>query len=202
MIGELEDVWRYVGKKKLAYNKLYDYFYLCGISIHKMRICQPYGDDQRQSLAYYRMIEPGTWNKILARVNGVNFGAVYSKTAVLGRIKVILPEGLTWKKYTHILLQSMPEITRNHYEEKIETFLQGWENNGFPLELVPDQANLKLENAGKIPSWRRICKCIIKNDWWCRSLGFSQTKTTYETLYAKKEHNEPKHKTGYPGNFS
>ena len=197
-----EDIWRYVGKQKLTYNKLYDYFYLCGISIHKMRICQPYGDDQRQSLVYYHMIEPGTWNKILARVHGVNFGAVYSKTAVLGRIKVVLPEGLTWKKYTHILLRSMPEITSNHYEEKIETFLRWWENKGFPLELVPDQANLKLENAGKLPSWRRICKCIIKNDWWCRSLGFSQTKKTYETLYAKKKPNEPKYKTGHPGHSS
>lgn len=181
-----EDIWRYVGKEKLRYNKLYDYFYLCGMSIHKMRICQPYGDDQRQSLEYYHQIEPETWSKVVARVHGVNFGAVYSKTAVLGRIKVVLPEGLTWEKYSYILLQSMPEITRNHYAEKIKTFLKWWENNGFSLELVPDQGNLKLENTGKLPSWRRICKCIIKNDWWCRSLGFSQTKKTYETLYAKK----------------
>ncbi|MDO5970641.1 DUF3440 domain-containing protein [Flavivirga aquimarina] len=181
-----EDIWRYVGKEKLKYNKLYDYFYLCGISIHKMRICQPYGDDQRQSLEYYHQIEPETWSKIVARVHGVNFGAVYSKTAVLGRIKVVLPKGLTWKKYTYLLLESMPKITRNHYVSKIKTFLRWWENNGFSLELIPDEGNLKLENKGKIPSWRRICKCIIKNDWWCRSLGFSPTKKTYETLYTKK----------------
>ncbi|MEP1486788.1 MAG: DUF3440 domain-containing protein, partial [Algibacter sp.] len=62
-----EDIWRYVGKEKLKYNKLYDYFYLCGISIHKMRICQPYGDDQRQSLEYYHEIEPETWSKVVAR---------------------------------------------------------------------------------------------------------------------------------------
>ncbi len=185
-----EDIWRYVGKQKIQYNKLYDDYYLCGISIHKMRICQPYGDDQRQSLTYYRHIEPETWNKVVARVQGVNFGALYSKTVVLGRIKVMLPEGLTWEKYTYILLQSMPEITRKHYTNKIKTFLKWWQNNGFALELVPDEGNLKLENRGKIPSWRRICKCIIKNDWWCRSLGFCQTKKTYQTLYAKKQPNE------------
>ncbi|UOY07254.1 DUF3440 domain-containing protein [Muricauda sp. SCSIO 64092] len=182
-----EDIWRYVGKQKIRYNKLYDYFYLCGISIHKMRICQPYGEDQRQSLAYFHEIEPETWSKVVARVHGVNFGAVYSKTAVLGRIKVVLPDGLTWKKYTYILLRSMPEITRLHYTSKIETFLKWWENNGFPSDLIPDQGNLKLENAGKLPSWRRICKCIIKNDWWCRSLGFTRTKKTYETLYVKEK---------------
>ncbi len=182
-----EDVWRYVGKQKIEYNKLYDYFHLCGISIHKMRICQPYGDDQRQSLAYFHEIEPETWNKVVARVHGVNFGALYSKTAVLGRMKVILPEELTWKKYAHVLLRSMPDITRAHYTAKIKTFLEWWENNGFPPNLVPDQGNLKLENSGKLPSWRRICKCIIKNDWWCRSLGFSRTKKTYETLYVKNK---------------
>ena len=181
-----EDIWRYVGKQNIQYNKLYDYFYLCGISIHKMRICQPYGDDQRQSLTYYKQIEPDTWNKVLKRVHGVNFGALYSNTAVLGRIKVELPEGLTWKEYTYTLLKSMPEITRHHYTNKIKTFLEWWENNGFTLELIPDEGNLKLENRGKMPSWRRICKCIIKNDWWCRGLGFGQTKRTYKTLYAKK----------------
>ena len=182
-----EDIWRYVGKEKLRYNKLYDYFHLCGMSIHKMRICQPYGDDQRQSLSYFHEIEPETWNRVVARVHGANFGAVYSKTAILGRMKVVLPQGLTWKKYTDILLRSMPGITRDHYIGKIKTFLKWWEDHGFPLELIPDQGNLKLENSGKLPSWRRICKCIIKNDWWCRSLGFCQTKKTYETLYAKKK---------------
>ena len=184
-----EDIWRYVGKQGIRYNKLYDYFYLCGISIHKMRICQPYGDDQRQSLPYYQQIEPDTWDRVLARAQGVNFGALYTKTAVLGRRKVVLPEGLTWQGYTHILLRSMPPVTRKHYTRKINTFLSRWEDNGFPLELVPDEGNLKLENRGRVPSWRRICKCIIKNDWWCLGLGFGQTKNTYETLYAKKQPN-------------
>lgn len=178
-----EDIWRYMGKSKLPYNKLYDYFFLCGISIHKMRICQPYGDDQRQSLKYFHEIEPETWNRVVARVNGVNFGSIYSETAVLGRRKVILPKGLTWKNYVHVLLRSMPEITRRQYERKIKTFLTWWSHRGYPLDLIPDQGDLKLENSGKQPSWRRICKCIIKNDWWCRSLGFSQTKKTYEKVY-------------------
>jgi len=108
----------------------------------------------------------------------------------LGRIKVVLPEGLTWQRYTSILLQSMPAITRKHYTEKINTFLKWWDTNGFTFDLIPDQGNLKLENTGKMPSWRRICKCIIKNDWWCRSLGFCQTKNTYKTLYAKKQPHE------------
>ncbi|WP_139501330.1 DUF3440 domain-containing protein, partial [Escherichia coli] len=26
------------------------------------------------------------------------------------------------------------------------------------------------------PSWRRICKTLIKNDFWCRTLSFSPNK--------------------------
>ena len=178
-----EDIWRFIGKNGLRYNKLYDKFYLCGLTIHQARICQPYGDDQRQSLEFFHIIEPDIWSKVLERVNGVNYGAIYSKTAVLGRRKVILPEGFTWKRYVHNLLNSMPKITKEHYEQKIKTFKNWWHNHGFPEELIPDEGNLKLENRGKIPSWRRIAKCLVKNDWWCRSIGFCQTKRTYEKNY-------------------
>ncbi len=27
-----------------------------------------------------------------------------------------------------------------------------------------------------IPSWRRICKVLLNNDYWCRALSFSPTK--------------------------
>ena len=27
-----------------------------------------------------------------------------------------------------------------------------------------------------IPSWRRICKTLLRNDYWCKGLGFSQHK--------------------------
>jgi len=146
-----EDIWKYVGKERVPYNKLYDYFHLCGISIHQMRICQPYGDDQRQSLEYFQKIEPDTWNNLLKRVKGAHFGAIYSKTAVLGRRKIIKPEGITWKKYAKILLMTLPEITRTHYVKKIKTFFMWWNDNGFPMELIPDEGNLKLENSGKQP---------------------------------------------------
>ncbi len=181
-----EDIWRYVGKNKVSYNKLYDKFYLCGLTIHQARICQPYGDDQRQSLEYFHIIEPELWDRVILRVSGVNFGSIYSKTAILGRRKVVLPNGLTWKQYVNLLLESMPVITRSHYEKKIRTFVSWWNNHGFPFDLIPDESNLKLENAGKVPSWRRIAKCIVKNDWWCRSIGFCQTKKTYDELYSKR----------------
>lgn len=46
-----EDIWTYHGKNPdKPYNCLYDLMGMAGLTIHQMRICQPYGDDQRRGL--------------------------------------------------------------------------------------------------------------------------------------------------------
>lgn len=31
------------------------------------------------------------------------------------------------------------------------------------------------------PSWTRICKALLRNDYWCKGLSFTQTKSaSYE----------------------
>ena len=37
------------------------------------------------------------------------------------------------------------------------------------------------------PLWKRICKVLLKNDYWCKELSFSQVKGEYERLEALKE---------------
>jgi predicted phosphoadenosine phosphosulfate sulfurtransferase len=56
---------------------------------------------------------------------------------------------------------------------------------GYP-DGLPDgeEVPIKLENARKVPSWRRVCKTLLKNDYWCKYLDFSPTKTA---AYAKYE---------------
>ena len=71
------DIWRFFGKSKLPYNRLYDLMHQAGLSIHQQRICQPYGDDQRRGLWLYHVIEPQTWSRVVARVSGVNSGAEF-----------------------------------------------------------------------------------------------------------------------------
>lgn len=171
------DDWVYSGKFGKPYNRLYDYMYKAGLSIHQMRICQPYGDDQRKGLWLFHIIEPETWAKIVARVNGANGGALYAKESgnILGNIKVTKPPGHTWESFAKLLLESMPEKTRVRFEDKIAVFLRWWQLKGFP-DGIPDEADKKLEAARKAPSWRRICKALLRNDYWCKGLSFSQTK--------------------------
>lgn len=188
-----EDIWTYFGKENMPYNRLYDAMYRAGLSIHQMRICQPYGDDQRRGLALYHVIEPETWARVVARVAGANSGALYAgkRGNILGNGKVDLPTGHTWRSFTQLLLETLPGFEREHYETKIGVFLQWYRVRGYP-DGIPDQADAKLEADRKSPSWRRICKVILKNDRMCRGLGFSQHKSSYYERYMarKRDHRE------------
>lgn len=179
-----EDIWTAYGKKGWDYNRIYDLMHLAGVGLHQMRLCQPYGDDQRKGLWLFKMLEPETWAKVVGRVQGANFGNRYVELAgnVLGNIRINLPEGFTWQSYSEFLLDSMPPPTAAHYREKIGTFLKWWAKEG--VEEIPEEADPRLEALKKAPSWRRICKVLLKNDYWCHGLSFSQTKREMERLAA------------------
>lgn len=176
-----EDVWTAHGKFHWDFNRVYDLMYLAGLPLSQMRLCQPFGDDQRKGLWLFKMLEPETWVKVVSRVQGANFGNRYVELSgnVFGNIKIKLPEGHTWKSYAEFLLETMPKPTAEHYKEKIGTFIKWWrKKEGY--EDIPDEADPKEEASKKAPSWRRICKVILKNDYWCKGLSFAQTKKDME----------------------
>lgn len=107
-----KDVWIYHAKNKdKLYNKLYDIMHRAGLTIHQMRICQPYGDDQRRGLWLFHLIEPETWARIVARVNGANSGSLYVGESgnISGYRRISKPDGHTWKSFATLLLNSMPK---------------------------------------------------------------------------------------------
>lgn len=174
-----QDIWTYHGKHKdKRYNKLYDYMHKAGLTIHQQRICQPYGDDQRRGLWLFHLIEPETWSKIVARVNGANSGALYIQENgnINGYHKIKCPDGHNWESFARMLIGSMPPKTKEHYENKILLFINWWKDRGYP-DGIPDEADLALEMKRDVPSWRRVCKSLLRNDYWCKGLGFSQHKS-------------------------
>jgi len=176
------DDWIYAGKSGKSYNKLYDRMYQAGLTIHQMRICQPYGDDQRKGLWLFHLIEPETWAKIVARVNGANQGALYAQETgnVLGNIKISKPPGHTWESFARLLLSSMPPKTKEHFENKIAVFLKWYVDRGY-FNGIPDEGEMTKDK----PSWKRICKALLRNDYWCKGLSFSQHKSAAYEKYLK-----------------
>jgi predicted phosphoadenosine phosphosulfate sulfurtransferase len=180
-----EDVWTAVGRNGWSYNRIYDGMYQAGKSIHESRICQPYGDDQRKGLDLFRKLEPETWAKVVNRVAGANYGNIYCGTALIGHRKVPLPAGHTWRSYTEFLLATMPRYEAEWYRRKFKVFLDWWAAHGYPE--IPDEADPHLEAQKKMPSWRRLAKCLVKNDRLCKSLSFAQTKGQYAKYLQLRE---------------
>jgi predicted phosphoadenosine phosphosulfate sulfurtransferase len=181
---QTKDDWIYFGKYQKCYNTLYDRMHKAGLSIHQMRIDEPFGDTQRQGLWLYQIIEPKMWSKIVTRIAGVNSASLYCQDAgnILGNKKITLPEGHTWKSFAELLLHTMPPTTAEHYKNKIAVYLKWYKDRGYP-DGIPDEADLRLETTGKVPAWRRIVKTLLRNDYWCTGIGFSPTKSSAYKKY-------------------
>jgi predicted phosphoadenosine phosphosulfate sulfurtransferase len=180
-----EDIWTWHGKNPAAaHNRLYDLMNLAGLKISQMRICQPYGDDQRRGLWLFHLIEPQTWARVVARVNGANGGALYVQEwgNINGYRKITKPEGHTWRSFAEMLIASMPPQMEEHYRNKVLLFEKWWGDQGYP-EGIPDEADYKMEAKRLAPSWRRVCKSLLRNDYWCKGLGFSQHKSEAYVRY-------------------
>jgi predicted phosphoadenosine phosphosulfate sulfurtransferase len=181
------DIWIYHYKNPdKPHNRLYDLMHKAGLTINQMRICQPYGDDQRRGLWLFHLIEPETWAKVVARVNGANSGALYVNESgnITGYRKISKPSGHTWQSFANLLINSMPPKTKLHYQNKISVFVQWWKERGYP-EGIPDEGDYRLEAEKKIPSWRRVCKSLLRNDYWCKGMSFTQHKSEAYSNYLK-----------------
>lgn len=199
------DIWTANGRFKWDYNKLYDLYYKAGVGIEQQRVASPFLSTAQESLKLYKVIEPHTWGKLISRVNGVNFTGIYGGTTTMGWNTIKLPEGHTWESYMHFLLNTLPEETRANYLDKLSTSIKFWREKGGVLssETIEKlkKAGVKIKvgkttnyntsklpvkmdyideidiaEAKEIPTFKRMCICIMKNDHLCKYMGFTLTK--------------------------
>lgn len=212
-----EDIWVYYGKTVNEYNKFYDLMYKAGVSIHNMRIDEPFGDTAKAGLNMFKIIEPKTWVKIVGRVAGANFGNIYAHSSI-NTANYKLPKGHTWESFTYFLLDTLPETASNHYREKFDKFIKWWTEKGsgmrkedidilninykdavFQTGEISNRGNKdkeivrfnhvvdtipELDSKQDVLTWKRMAMCIIKNDYFCKSLSFGISK---EQLKRRKE---------------
>ena len=137
-----KDVWIANGKFDYDYNRIYDLFWKAGLSISQMRVASPYHESAKESLNLYRVLEPATWVRVVSRVQGANFGAIYGSSHALGARKIELPPGHTWRSYVRFLLATLPEAMRRNYIEKFKTSIRFWWKKG---GVVDEEAIKELE---------------------------------------------------------
>ncbi len=211
----LQDVWHAYWKFGYDYNRLYDLYYMAGLKVSQMRVASPFNDYSKDALNLYRVIDPEIWTRLVGRVRGANFAAIYGHTKAMGYRSIKLPEGHSWKSYTIFLLDTLPARLRNNYIKKFNTSIQFWHETGGGLEEetireleehgyrirrngvsnytlskksriifvgpIPDDTD-DIKSTRDVPSWKRMCYCILKNDHICRSMGFGLTRQQQKRL--------------------
>lgn len=209
------DVWTANYKFGYDYNKLYDLYYKAGLKPDQMRVASPFNDYSKDSLNLYRVIDPEIWTKLVGRVRGANFAAIYGKTKAMGYRSLTLPQDHTWESYTRFLLDTLPVRLRNNYVKKFNTSMEFWhktggglsedtirelEEHGYKIlrngisnytldkksriifiDKIPDHTD-DIKTSKDIPSWKRMCFCILKNDHLCRSMGFGLSRKEQQRI--------------------
>lgn len=201
-----EDIWTANARFGYEYNKLYDLYYQAGLGVNDMRVASPFNDCASNTLKLYKVIDPNNWGKMVGRINGVNFVGLYGGTTAMGWKSIKKPEHFTWKEYCYFLLGTLDEKTRNHYLEKLNTSIRVWKEKGCCVSDLTieelERDGIEFENLGRakshvdkdviriseylddtactrfteVPTYKRMCICIMKNDYFCKYMGFGQTK--------------------------
>ncbi|WP_250376444.1 DUF3440 domain-containing protein, partial [Escherichia coli] len=103
--------------------------------LRNMRVCEPFGPEQRKGLWLYHVLEPETWARMCERVSGAASGALYANESgayFALRKRITKPPHHTWRSYAMFLLDVMPERTAEHYRNKIAVYLRWYQTRGFP----------------------------------------------------------------------
>ena len=203
------DIWVANSRFGWDYNRLYDLYYQAGVSLERQRVASPFISEAIESLSLYKVIDPDMWGRMIGRVNGVNFSGLYGNTGAMGRQGVRLPEGHTWKSFMEFLFSTLPEHARNRYRKKLETSIRFWRDKGgvlsdevirklkernIPIQ-VGEKSNYRTDKKPvrmeylddidisefkEIPTYRRMCICILRNDHTCKYMGFALTREEKE----------------------
>lgn len=199
------DIWIANGKFHWHYNRLYDLYYQAGIPLGRQRVASPFISQALSTLAVYKVIDPDTWGRMVSRVNGVNFAGIYGNTLAMGWKSIKCPAGFSWKQYMEFLLGTLPEETAENYREKLRVSIRFWRERGgclseetiqklrernVPISVGKASAyrtdklpvrmeyldDIDIPEFREIPTYKRMCICIMKNDHACKYMGFTLTK--------------------------
>jgi len=199
------DVWTANGKFRWDYNKLYDLYYQAGVPLERQRVASPFISEALPSLKLYRAVDPDMWGKMVSRVNGVNFTGIYGGTTAMGWQSVKLPKGMTWADYMKFLLCTLPQEAQQNYLNKLSVSMEFWRNKGgclaeetiaklrrmgIPIKVeettnyhtekkpvrMEYQDDINISEFKSLPTFKRMCICILKNDHACKYMGFTPNK--------------------------
>jgi len=101
----VQDVW--TGAKKFGwdFNEAYNIMAKLGLTPSEQRCCPPYGEEPIGRLWTYKHLWPALFDKMLARVHGVNTAMRYGTTELYGYGAIAMPESI--KECRHLVKKAV-----------------------------------------------------------------------------------------------
>ncbi len=148
------DIWKAIHDHGWHYCRLYDYEYQYGVPVLDMRVSNVHHETAIHSLKFLQEIEPETWNRITARVSGVN--AVNQAREAYEVPKKLPCMFRDWQEYRAYLLEHLiadpviRETFRHKFAQMDAQFLpaahEALAKCGIASLLVNDYEGTKLAN--------------------------------------------------------
>lgn len=154
-----KDVWKYLIEGNFRYNKIYDKMYMLGHDIRTMRVSNLIHEKAFRCLTDLQELEPETYDKLEARLQGVHTAAIYGKENLIYSIKNLPERFKTWKEYKDFLLEHIhPDLSK--------LFKYQWSRFG---------------DTDDVGACKYMVKRILLCDWegsitWKRDFEFNYTK--------------------------
>ena len=162
------DVWKYIGRNKIDYNKIYDKFYCMGISAKNARVSSIIHEMGVLQLQILQEIEPETYNKLMIRVPGVgSYGKCYADLYKVNHISMGFKFFKNPKEYICYIIEMLCK------EEHKEVFYNAVDK----LEELCTRFNLDMKSK-----YMSIISTILLNDF-----SGSKLANVIESCYVKKK---------------
>lgn len=139
-----DDVWVFMARFGVRYNRVYDWMYAKQFGINEMRVSFLLHEHSFNSMTTLQEFEPDTYEALVARIGGAHLAAIYA-----GEKQVLAAEKLpaafvTWKAYRDFLLDEVPPHRRDRFSDRFagqkdvpgvhrqqvrQLLINDWENN-------------------------------------------------------------------------
>lgn len=159
-----EDIWTYLGKFQIPYNRVYDWLYAKGKNINEFRVSNLIHERAFKCLVNLQEFEPDTYEALIRRLKGVETAARYAGEMQVFSTKRKPKQFKSWKAYRNFLLNTFsedraklfrdrfgrqPETEKAYRQQVRQLLLNDYENN------VPVTAQ-EGEGTNSLEKWRAI----------------------------------------------
>lgn len=159
------DVWKFIYDNKIRYSKIYDYQYKKGMGMQEIRVSSLIHEKSFKALVELPEFEPKTFDRLLKRCKGIQFGNLYGKDKLMMKCRKLPKNYKTWIEYKDFLLKTYPDEDKKWIFEKRfsaqlnnnyvarqqcrQLILNDYENN-LPIKNIEDPRD------AEIRKWREL----------------------------------------------